>query len=452
LSRAGAPATLLSTVSILGSRRRLSGCRQSGARIDGATVTRVVLLNRFFFPDHSATSQLASDLAVDLAARGFEVVAVTSRQLYDAPAARLAREEVHAGVRIRRTATTRFGRQNLPGRALDYLSFYLGACYALWREAGRGTVVIVMTDPPLLGVPAQIVARLRGAPCIHWMQDLFPEVAERLNLLRPRGLALPLRWLRDWSLRHANAVVVIGEQMAARVAASCASPPQLIANWALEEPFAANAAHAPGDGAPTQPLRASWGLGAGLVVGYSGNMGRAHRLGELIDAACALRLLADLRFLLIGDGPQRTALERRVQELELHNVMFQPYQPRQLIHESLSVPDIHVVSLDQRLEGLIVPSKFVGVLAVGRPVLWIGAADGEVGSLIRASGCGVAVPQGDVAALTQALRELSADHAAGGVRLRTMARQAQALWNQRFRRRDALDEWAVAIGRCARGG
>jgi glycosyltransferase involved in cell wall biosynthesis len=223
----------------------------------------------------------------------------------------------------------------------------------------------------------------------------------------------------------------------------------VIPNWALEERTEPSATSESSDAVATHPLRASWGLGDAFIVGYSGNMGRAHRLNELIDAASALRSKPDLHFVLIGDGAQRAALQARVQSLELKNVMFQPYQPRERLRESLSLPDVHVVSLDERLEGLIVPSKFVGVLAMGRPVLWIGAAEGEVGSLVCASGCGVTVPSGDAAALTHVLRELSDDHASGSTRLRVMAHQAQALWHTRFKRRDALDAWAAAIERCA---
>ena len=255
-------------------------------------MTRVLLVNRFFFPDHSATSQLATDLAIDLAARGFEVVAITSQQRYDDPSARLAPDQVHAGVRIRRVETTRFGRQNLMGRIFDYLSFYLAASLALWREATPGAVVIAMTDPPLLGVPALVVARLRGARCLNWLQDVFPEAAERLDLLRPRALASLLRILRNWSLRRADATVVIGDHMAARVAPYCASPPVVIPNWALEEYLerdATSTSHA----VTVNPLRVSWGLGDAFIVGYSGNMGRAHRLNELIDAAAALRAQSD---------------------------------------------------------------------------------------------------------------------------------------------------------------
>ena len=164
------------------------------------------------------------------------------------------------------------------------------------------------------------------------------------------------------------------------------------------------------DASAINPLRERWELGKAFIVGYSGNMGRAHRLDELIDAASALRSQPSLRFVLIGDGAQRAGLEARARSLGLQNVMFQPYQPREGLLESLSLPDIHIVSLDERLEGLIVPSKFVGAIAAGRPILWIGGADGEVGGLIKDSGCGVSVPAGDIAALTQALRELSEDH------------------------------------------
>ncbi len=411
-------------------------------------MTRVLLLNRYYFPDYSATSQLATDLAVDLATYGFEVIAITSRQRYSDPSAQLACDETHAGVRIRRVGTTRFGRENLIGRALDYLSFYLAASFALWRGARRGAVVIAMTDPPLLGVPALMIARLRGAQCVNWLQDIFPEVAERLRVLRSRALAKIFRVVRNWSLRHSATTVVIGDKMAALVAPLCRLPPVVIPNWALEEISEANGPLAFGEAAASNPLRAAWGLRDAIIVGYSGNMGRAHRLDELIDAASALSSESRLRFVLIGDGAQRASLEARVQTLGLKNVIFQPYQPRERLRESLSVPDIHLVSLDERLEGLIVPSKFVGVIAMGRPVLWIGAADGEIGSLVRMSGCGVTVPSDDTEALIQVLRELIDDHATGGVRLQVMAHQARVLWQERFRRRDALDAWVAVIKSC----
>ena len=395
------------------------------------------VVNRYFHPDQSATSQLASDLAIALAARGMKVTAIASRQLYDNPDARLPARESYCGVTILRVNTTRFGRSNLLGRAFDYVSYYLGASWTLWRQALRGTVVVTMTDPPLLGVPVALICRLRGAHLVQWLQDVFPEVAVRMGVLRNGIAARLLAWLRDWSLRHSAEVVVIGDRMASFIAEHCAKPPVVIPNWALEELAV--------ESNKRNLLREKWSLGEYFVVGYSGNMGRAHRLDGLVDAASMLRDLPGFRLLMIGDGAQRAGLEGRAQAMELRNVQFRPYQPRERLRDSLGVPDIHVVSLEESLEGLVVPSKFAGAIAMGRPVLWIGAADGEVGSLVREYGCGLVVRTGDTAALAGAMRELAADFGNGGARLAHMATQARVLWRGRLQRESAIRAWGELL-------
>src|SRR5262245_6504451 len=111
---------------------------------------RLFFVNRFFYPDHSATSQMLSDLAFALAADGEDVVVIASRQLYEQAAARLAAREIINGVGVHRPRTTRFGRAGLIGRAIDYLSFHLSAGLTLFRLSRRGDVVVTLTDPPLM--------------------------------------------------------------------------------------------------------------------------------------------------------------------------------------------------------------------------------------------------------------------------------------------------------------
>ena len=190
--------------------------RDSSLRWRETRLVRVVFVNRYFHPDHSATSQMASDLAFHLASRGWEVVAITSRQRYDDPRARLPKRETANGVRIVRVWSTRFGRAGLVGRAIDYLTFYSSAFFAMRRE--RDAIVVAMTDPPLLSV----VAALASRRVVNWVQDLFPEVAEALGIR-----AAAARRLRDWSLRRAQANVVLGDLMAARVPKAV-----VIHNWA----------------------------------------------------------------------------------------------------------------------------------------------------------------------------------------------------------------------------
>lgn len=401
------------------------------------SLMRVIFVNRYFHPDHSATSQIASDLVFALAARGMPVTAITSRQRYDDAGAGLPPAETTEGVRILRVRTPVFGRRNLAGRTLDYVGFYAAAMWRVLRTARRGDVIVAMTDPPMLGVALWPVAALRGAKLMHWLQDLFPEIAQRLGVRAIRPIAPMLQGLRNAALRRASATVVIGQSMAELVERECGRAPVLIPNWALEEVGEADAPVA----RQSHPLRSEWELGAGFIVAYSGNMGRAHQLRGLIDAAERLREEPGIVFLLVGDGAQRAELEASARERGLTNVRFKPYQPREALRMSLTLPDMHVASLDERLEGLVVPSKFVGVIALGKPVLWLGSKSGEVGSLVLRAGAGMVVRADDGAAIAAAIRAVARD----GSRVRAMAEAARALWKARFRRADAIAHWQEVL-------
>src|SRR5258708_12315244 len=150
---------------------------------------------------------MAGDLAFHLARRAWSVEVVTSRQRYDDAAARLPKRETVDGVTIRRVWTSGFGRSFLPGRAIDYATFYLSAFLALAR-APREAVVVAMTDPPLLSV----VAAASSRRVVNWVQDLFPEVAEGLGVVKRASL---LRRLGDWWFRRSKATPSFTQGLAA---------------------------------------------------------------------------------------------------------------------------------------------------------------------------------------------------------------------------------------------
>lgn len=358
---------------------------------------KLIFINRYFYPDHSATSQMLSDLAFGLAKDGSEHVLhiVTSRQRYDDASAKLPAYELIQNVHIHRVATTRFGRQNLAGRAVDYLSFYLAAGFCLLKITHKGDTLVAKTDPPMISLVAALAAKLKRAHLVNWLQDLFPEVAAELGVKLARGMPYKiLKNLRNRTLRQAQMNVAIGELMAERLRREGipAAKITVIHNWA--------------DGEQLQPipheqnpLRAAWGLQGKFVVGYSGNLGRSHDFATILDVAAALKDRDDIVFLLIGGGAQLPQIQKECAEKGLSNVIFKPYQPREKLSESLSVADVHLISLKPELESLIVPSKFYGVLAVGRPVIFIGAEDGELAGIINKHRCGYVVAQNDVDSL-----------------------------------------------------
>jgi colanic acid biosynthesis glycosyl transferase WcaI len=397
---------------------------------------KVIFVNRYFHPDHSATSQMVSDLAFALARCGWNVEAIASRQRYDDAAAALPAREIVEGVRITRVATSRFGRAVLAGRAFDYATFYLTAFFALAARLHRGTIVIAKTDPPLISFVAAVAARLRGAHLVNWTQDLFPDVAEALGVVRKGGLLSRLAAsMRDRSLRAASVNVAIGERMAARIR-DLGGKVVVQQNWAGDalRPIAR----------PDNELRRAWGVGDRFVVAYSGNFGRAHEVGTLAAAIRTLQHDDAIRFVVIGGGARLAALQERTRGVG--NVLFLPYQPRELLSQSLSAADVHLISLQPSLEGLIVPSKFYGIAAVGRPSIFIGARDGELGRLIEEERCGIVVAQGDDAGLVAAIRVLAGDP----VEREAMGRRAYALHERRLTPRMAFENWERILGGIAR--
>ena len=392
-----------------------------------------VFVNRFAWPDHSATSQLLSDLAAGLAAQGMAVTLVASRLRYDDPKARLPRFERWQGVAIRRLWSSGFGRTRLLGRALDYFSFYLSLPLALWRLLRPGDVVVAMTDPPLLALLVGLVARWRGAVLVNWLQDVFPEVAIALGQPPvPAGLGWLLKQLRNRTLQQAAINVVIGERMGELLRGLGVADARLrvISNWAHEDLIRPLATSASG-------LRRELALGSTFVVGYSGNLGRAHDIDTIFAAAERLADHPAIAFLIVGGGHGYQQLRARCQAASLDTVHFLPYQPAAALADSMAAADLHLVSLRPALEGLIVPSKFYGMAAAERPIGFIGDADGELSRLIAAHDCGFSVRWGDGERLAQAIMALQADPA----RCRRQAQHARALLDRRFSRAAAHRQW-----------
>ena len=425
---------------------------------------RVIFVNRFFYPDHSATSQMLSGIALALARRGQAVSVITSRLRYDNPDARLPTRETVEGVQVHRVFTSGFGRSWLLGRAVDYLTFYLSAAWALLRLSRRGDVVHVKTDPPMLSVVLWPIAALRGARVVNWLQDIFPEVALALGV-GTRGIGRigfrVLGWLRNLSLRRAAINVVLGERMADHVGGLGVARGRIriVPNWAdgaLIEPVPRE----------TNPLRASWGLEHDFVVGYSGNLGRAHDFQTFLDAIQRTERLQALqkavpqveaigsspgklvspriRWLFIGGGALFEELRRAAESQGVTSVMVRPYQPQEVLAQSLSVPDVHLVTLRPELEGLVVPSKIYGIAAAGRPAIFIGDADGEIARLLARDNIGKVVEQGNGAALAETVLELSQNP----TEVAEQGRRARTLFEVEFDLPRAVDAWERIIKDC----
>lgn len=400
---------------------------------------RVILVNRYFLPDQSATSRVISSIATALAQRGVEVVALAGREIHNQPGTMLPPDEIIGGVRIKRLPSTGHGRQGLARRALDYLMFHMAAFFWLLRNLSREDIVVVCTDPPLLSLTSSIAIRLRNAVMVNWIMDLFPETAIELGFFR-RSPALG-RWItraRDWSLTSPGVTVCPTQRMAEYLHRRGLPLERLTVmhHWSDSEEIYPIA---PADNG----LRENWGLKDTFVVGYSGNFGRAHEFATILAAAERLQHRSDIRFLFIGGGHQHAEIVEAAESMKLCNIVFKPLQPVVDLAESLSAADVHLISLRPVLEHCIIPSKFYGILAAGRPAIFIGDPDGEVPRVLAAKACGRSVAIGAVDELVTIIEEMRADPASCAA----MGEAARRLLLSDYSRQKAADAWCMLTAR-----
>ncbi|MEP6918457.1 MAG: glycosyltransferase family 4 protein [Acidobacteriota bacterium] len=387
---------------------------------------KVCFFNRSYWPDQAATGQFLTELAEDLVSRyGSEVTVVAGRSLNASRAEAPSRlspvsREWHHGVDIRRANGSRLRPGRFVARASNYLSYFAAATAASFN-VGRPDVVVSLTDPPIVGLAALWTARRTGARFVFLCEDIFPEVATLLEDFHNRAVNSALDRINRYLLRHADAIIALGDRMRRRLVEEKGADParvHVIHNWADCDAIV--------PGPKDNPFSREHGLADRFVLMHSGNVGLSQNLEVLIEAADRLRSKERLIIAIVGDGSKRASLEAMVASRGLTNVRFLPYQPKALLHDSFAAADAFLVALKSGIEGFIVPSKVYGILAAGRPYIAATDPSSEAAQIARESGCGLVAAPGDPAALAEAIATLYDDPAMTrdmGARARLVARQ-----------------------------
>jgi colanic acid biosynthesis glycosyl transferase WcaI len=386
-----------------------------------ALALRIILLNQFYAPDGAATAQMLGDLGAGLAAAGHEVMAICSNRSYADPHYIYPREETIEGVRVHRVRSTPFGRGSRIGRFVDYFTFLSGAVWSL-LFGPRADIVVVLTTPPMMAYAALLIRRIRRFKVVFWSMDVYPDVAFALGAIRKGSISgRLLAGISRRTLRAVDITVALGETMAERLRLGGATCVEVIHNWADER------AITPRD----------WRDGAGrFIILYSGNLGLAHEFDTVIEAARRLeRTMPEVIFKFIGGGPRSREVRKAASTLA--NVEFHDYVDRARLGETLSAADVHLITLRSGMAGLLVPSKIYGILAAGRPTIYVGPDEGEVADIVREGHCGVRVANGDVEILVEAIREYASDplrRARDGV-------NARAIFERQFTREKSVRQF-----------
>lgn len=363
---------------------------------------KILLLNLYYPPDTSATAKMALTV-VEAIGLHHRVTVVCGRPSYDPMERRPWRpyQTEHAGlVRIIRVGSTAFPRFTMKKRLMNYLSYvWLAVPQALFLDC---EAVLAMTDPPFQGIVGAFVAMLKRKPYAYNIRDLYPDMAVGGDIVRSGRLTRLWERVHRWALRRAKCVIVLGEDMRARIIAKGVEPRRvMVIRDGTELPRPAESpVHL--DPEIVRAIRGSFSF----VLLHAGNLGFYGAWNTLITAA---RKLANdgVGLVFVGGGALRAELEIAAAGAE--NIRFLDYFPASKIPSVLAAADAHIVTIKRGLEGVVVPSKMYGILAAGKPILAVAPKETDVVSLGVKQGFAVSADPDNPADLANVIRPLMAD-------------------------------------------
>ncbi len=372
-------------------------------------MAEILFTTLVFSPDAVSTSVLLTQLGLELQGLGHKLTVATTTPHYncDVDARRvqplkrcwagLLDESNCDGITVYHARVKAKGSRII-GRLFDYASFHFLSLCASLIKAPRWDIIFAPSPPLSIGLVAWLLSMRGGGGFIYNVQEIYPDIAVSLGVIRNRFLIRILFKLEMFVYRRARTVVVISEFFRKRLISKGVPESKLrvIPNFVdtefirpLDRKNAFSSHH---------------GFDDSFVVLYAGNLGLTQSFESILGAAEGLRDLSELKFVLIGDGSRRDWLKSEVTRKGLENLLMLPYQPSSVVPDIYAACDLCVVPLKQGTAQGTFPSKIYTIMAAGRPVLVSADTDSELTWVVKEADCGWTVPPDDAKAMSEAVR------------------------------------------------
>lgn len=344
----------------------------------------VILFTQLYYPDMTTTAIIMSDLSEDLAFYGLDVHVVCAQPTY-LIRKKSPKTERFKGVKIKRVWTFLFNKNRNIGRLLNGTSCFWGMISKLFF-GNRNDLLVLNTNPallPLLGFVANKLKRQKYVVLIH---DLWPELPAQMGMISRGGVIYRIiDYVNITALRNACGIVVLSEAMKIGISKKIPEKREnlhVLHNWTDRNRVYPVSRE-------NNRLIKQLGLINKKVVMYSGNIGLYQPMEVMIDAAIELKKRNDILFVFAGDGGKKEKIEKLAKAAVLENVRFIPFQPLSILSESLSIADVSLMGIYPENEGVIMPSKLYGLLAVGRPIICVSDKNSEVVKILNDAKAGI---------------------------------------------------------------
>jgi glycosyltransferase involved in cell wall biosynthesis len=417
----------------------------------------LVIVCQVFYPELVSTGQTLTELAEELTARGLKIVVIAAQPTLLPGSSRVPRLLQHEGLTIHRTWSTRLPKTSFFGKLINLTTFFFSACLLVLLKYGNSQLLL-LTNPPYLPLLGWVCNLLRRQSFGVLLFDIMPEQAELIGFIKPNGrVARTWRWFNAFWFKRANYVVVLSPDMlkgalknagllGTTMEDTARAKTRIIHVWSDDRSIVPRLKQDSTEAARLKVLNQ-------FVVQYSGNHGRFHDIETLLDLAGTFGPSDDFVFQFIGEGQKKKLVHQRLSSVPRSPIYSSSYVPKELLDDSLAMADVGVVAQMPGQERVCYPSKLLGIMAAGKPVLAICPPDCDMGRMIREQQLGFVVANGDVATARRVLLEAKASPA----RLREMGENASRYLRKHLTLARAADAYFDVItagpgGAQSRGG
>lgn len=310
--------------------------------------------------------------------------AETSRKSVEAGIKKI---EFYEGVEINRVKNIGKHHGSLFQRVLFSFGFIFKALFFLMKNRKKYDILLITTNPPFLGILILTLKFLLGIPYVIIAYDIYPQILDKMGILKKKNIIYKFwKWLNIKVYNKSAKIISIGDDMTEVIVKEMCIKDrkkiQLIHNWS--------------DKLKVFPVKKKDNtfifennISEKKILLYSGTLGTTHNIEDILDAAKELKDKEDILFLFIGSGAKVLLVKDYINNSGNKNVMLLPFQPLEILCETLSSASLSFVCLDDSFTGLSVPSKSYGILASKVPIIGMMSSDAEISKMIEKQNCGI---------------------------------------------------------------
>lgn len=347
----------------------------------------MILITNDFHPDVTTNARLLNDVVTEYSNNYGEIEILCSR-----PRNKISHKFDSKNIIIKRFWSPNLKRSSVSGRLFN--SFFVCFGIFIFLIFKRGSLILVDTTSPFQGPVVWLASKFRNHKYIYLATEFYPDAAIALGFIKEKSIIHKL-----WEISNkkvygsASKVIVIGERLKNNVSRYFSNGIEdskivVIHNWADTEkikPIESKKNH----------FRKNLKLDNKIVILYSGNLGLSHDLSTLVDSAKILINNDKIVFLIIGEGPQKEKIMSSITKHNLTNIILLPYQSEDILPFSLSSGDFSVVTLNQAMDQLTVPSKLYPAMAAGQAIIALFSENTDISDIVKENNAGIVVGQGD---------------------------------------------------------